>query len=484
MEKGNLRIQVLDGIFWRFGERICAQLVTFVVSVILARILEPSDYGVVSLITIFITIANVFVTDGFGKALIQKKNADSCDYSSVFYFNIFFSWFVYGVMFFFAPVVARFYGNDILIPTLRVLALKLPLAAINSVQQAYVSRNMLFKRFFWATLVGTLISAIVGIFMAVNGFGVWSLVAQYLTNSFVDTVVLWFVVKWRPTLEFCIKRLKKLIQFGWKILLTSLINSAYDNVRSLIIGRVYTGTDLAYYTRGIHYPQLIITNVNTSISSVLYPVMSKMQDDKEKLKAGMRKSISVSTYIIFPLMAGLAAVAPRLVSAMLTDKWMLSVPYLRIACIYFALYPINITNLQAIMAVGRSDVYLKLNIVKKIIGIACVIISIPFGVKAIAASEIIVGVTAITTNISANRKIFEYTAYNLIEDIYKNIILSLSMCLIVCCFDKILYIFNFNTLIALIFEFFIGIASYLSGSIVLKSYELKYILEIIKNRRN
>lgn len=483
MQDKSLQKKVMSGMFWRFGERICAQLVTFLVSVVLARILDPSHYGVISLVTIFITIANVFVTDSFGKALIQKKEADSCDYSSVFYFNIIFSWVVYFIIFVLAPLVSKFYNEPILTPTLRVLALKLPLAGINSVQQAYVSKNMLFKRFFWSTLIGTVVSGVVGIAMAIAGMGVWALVGQYLTNSTMDTLVLWVTVKWRPTKEWSWGRLKKLLTFGWKILFTSLINSVYDNLRSLIIGKAYTSTDLAYYTKGIHYPNLIITNVNTSISSVLFPAMSTMQDDRVRLKQSVRKSISISTYIIFPLMAGLAAIAPNLIAWMLTEKWLPCVPYLRIACVYLALYPINITNLQAIMAVGKSDVYLKLNIIKKVIGIICVILSLPLGVEIFAASEIIVGITAVTTNITANKKLLGYTGWDLWNDISKSLIFSLIMVGSIIALDHCMDELISSYLIKMIIEIIAGGLIYVVSSYLMHSKEFMYIMNILKKKK-
>lgn len=482
MEEKSFKAKVLSGVIWRFGERICAQLVTFIVSIVLARLLSPTDYGVISLITIFITVANVFVTDGFGKALIQKKDADNKDFSTVFYFNIFFSWLVYGLIFVVAPFVAAFYKEPILGPVLRVLALKIPIAGINSIQQAYVSRNMLFKRFFWSTIIGTVISAFVGIIMALKGYGVWALVVQYLSNSLIDTMVLWNTVKWRPQLVFEFSRLKDLLQFGWKILLTSLINSVYDNLRSLIIGKRYTSADLAYYTKGIHYPNLIIVNVNTAISSVLFSAMSKLQNDKEKLKQNLRRSISLSTYVIFPLMMGLAAIAPALIKYMLTDKWLLCVPFLRIACVYLALYPINIANLQAIMAVGRSDLFLKLNIIKKAIGIICILVSAPFGVYAMAGSEIVVGLAAVFTNVSTNMKLFQYSLTDLLKDIEKNLIMAVLMYGSIIIFGEIITNIITSEIVILLCQVCLGVLVYLVLSLVFKSKEFSSILGIVKEK--
>lgn len=478
-----LKKQVLSSVFWRFGERICAQLVTFIVSVILARILEPSHYGVVSLLTIFITIANVFVTDGFGKALIQKKDVDNCDYSTVFFFNILFSWLVYFIIFLSAKFVADFYHNDILTPVLRVLALRIPLAAINSVQQAYVSRHMMFKKFFLATLIGTLISAVVGIAMALYGFGVWALVAQYLTNSFIDTLMLWFTIKWRPQKLFHLTRLFHLLSYGWKILLTSLINTAYENLRSLVIGKFYSNEDLAYYTKGTSYPVLIINNVNTVISSVLFPALSKLQDDKKRLKQAMRRSITISTFLIFPLMMGLAAISTNLVKVMLTDKWLFCVPYLKIACIYLSLYPINIANLQAIMAVGRSDIYLRLNFIKKAIGLVLLFISIPFGVTVIVSSEIIVALLAVITNVRTNKKIMKYSFRELIEDIGKNLIMSFIMFAVITVFDKFMSIYIESLIICIIMEIILGGLIYISLAKLFQSEELHYIMSAVRKQK-
>lgn len=483
MKDKNLKSQVMTGMFWRFGERICAQLVTFVVSIVLARLLEPSHYGVISLLTVFIAIANVFVSDGFGKALIQKKKVNDCDYSSVFYFNILFSWFVYVVIFFLAPSIASFYKEPILTPTLRVLAFKIPLAGINSIQQAYVARNMIFKKFFWSTLIGTIISAVVGIVMAMQGFGVWALVAQYLTNSLIDTIVLWFTVRWRPKLQFSIHRLLNLLKFGWKILLTSLINTGYDNLRSMIIGKVYSSIDLAYYTKGIHYPNLIIVNVNTTIGSVLFPALSKLQDDKFRLKQGLRKAIAMSTYVIFPLMAGLAAVAPEVVSLMLTDKWLPCVPFLRIACVYMAFYPINTANLQAIMAAGKSDVYLKLNIIKKGIGLIVIFATIPFGVMAMAAGEIVVALAAVLTNISANKKMLNYGIKDLWGDVGANFVMSLLVYVLSTVCGNVISHITDQLFIILAVKVLLGVITYLIMSIVVRSQEMQYIFKMLKRTR-
>lgn len=474
----NLKKAVFSGMFWRFGEQISSQLVSFIVSIILARLLEPKEYGIVAITTVFITIANVFVTDGFGKSLIQKKDADNTDFSTVFYFNILISWVVYLIIFFSSPYIAKFYNIPILTSIMRVLGLILPISGINAIQQAYVSRHMLFQRFFWSTLVGITVSGILGIFMAYTGFGIWALVGQQLCNSVINSLVLWITVRWRPTKDFNYKKLIPLFDYGWKILLTNIINSIYDNLRSLLMGKVYSSVDLAYYNRGMNYPNLLVSNITIALSSVLFPAMSKIQSDKSKMKKAIRKSISMGTYIVFPLMAGLAGIAHNLVLWMLTEKWLMAVPYMQIACIFFALYPINITNLQAIMAIGKSSEYLKLSILKKGIGVIFLIISIPFGPYVMVGSEVIVGLLAIFTNVSANRRYFAYTFRELFTDCFKNLFMTIIMLIIIILIGK--YGTELNIILCLALQVIIGGSVYILLSIICNSDDFKYLVKNIK----
>ena len=259
--KGN----VISNFLWRFAERCAAQLVTLIVSIILARILTPSDFGTVSLVMVFTTIMQVFVDSGLGTALIQKKNADDLDFSSVFYFNFAVCLILYAGMFIAAPYIAGFYNDVSLTPIIRVISLTIVISGVKGIQQSYVSRNMLFKRFFFATLGGTIFSAFLGIGMAYAGCGVWSIVAQQLSNTAIDTLILWITVKWRPKKMFSWSRLKSLLSYGWKLLASSLLDTVYNNLRNLVIGKIYTSADLAYYNQGDKFPKVVITNINASI---------------------------------------------------------------------------------------------------------------------------------------------------------------------------------------------------------------------------
>ena len=297
--------KVFSNLIWRFSERIGAKLISVVVNLILARILAPELYGTVAIVLVFTEILQVFVESGFGTALIQKKDADDLDFSSVFFFNLAMSVLLYVLLFAFAPLISRLYGRPELLKIIRVVGLILIIAGVRNVQQAYVSRNMLFKRFFFSTLGGTVVSAVVGIFMAVKGFGVWAYVTQYLLNNLVGTLILWFTVKWRPVARFSLERLKGLFSYGWKLLVSSLLNIVSDKLRPLIIGYRFSPADLSFYNEGLLFPNLIVDNVNSSIDSVLLPALSQQQDSAEQVKTMTRRAIQISSYIMWPLMIGL-----------------------------------------------------------------------------------------------------------------------------------------------------------------------------------
>ncbi len=477
MSEGGLQKKVFSGLFWKFGERIGAQAVSFLVSVILARLLLPSDYGVVALITIFIDIANVFVSSGFGSALVQKKDADEIDFSSVFYFSIAMSWFLYAVVFVCAPAVAGFYGQEILTPVLRVMALKLPLAGINSVQHAYVQKHMMFKRFFFSTLIGTAGSAAVGIAMAYMGFGPWALVAQYLFNSTVDTVVLWFTVRWRPVKAFSGVRMGILFRFGWKMLCSELIHTSYSQIRSLIIGKVYTEKDLAFYNQGGKLPGILVTNINSSITSVLFPAMTLKQDDIGKLKEIVRTSIRVGSYIMWPLMAGLMVLSESVVRLVFTEKWLPCVPFMQIACIQYALEPVQTANVQAVKAMGKGRTFLIMEIVKKSFGVVMVVAVMYRGVMAIAVTAMIVTLFAAIVNSTPNRKYLGYTYREQAADLYPSVLLSAAMAVCVYFAGKA----PLPPIAGIAFQVVAGIAVYVFLSRILRVSQFAYLMGVAKS---
>lgn len=471
--------KVTSGLGWSFGERILAQGVTFVVSIVIARILSPQEYGLISLVLVFINLANVFVANGFGEALIQKKNASKEDFSTMFWCTFVFSIILYFILFQTAPSVGQFYNNNQVVSVLRVLSLKIPLASINTIQHAYVSKHMQFKKFFFSTLGGTVISGIVGIIFAYMGAGVWALVAQYLINSTIDTIVLLITVKWHPQFVFEKDEAIKLFNFSWKVTGAAFLNEVYTEIRSLIIGKVYSAADLAYYNKGNQFPSVLITNINSAINTVFFPVMASMQDEIRKLKNFARKSLKISSFIIFPLMAGLIGTAEVLVKVLLTEKWLPSVPYLRILCIFYASLPLQSINWQLLKAVGRSDICLKLEIVKKAIGFALILGTMFISVEALAGSTAIFSIVSMFINMIPNRKIIDYKIREQLCDIFPNLLLSTIMGALVWIIGNLSIL---PDLLILSLQILVGIVFYFVLSYVLKIEAFTLCLDVIRSR--
>lgn len=467
----------IKNFIWRFAERSGAQLVSFIVSIVLARMLSPNDYGTIALVTVFTAIMEVFVNCGLGTALIQKKDADDLDFSSVFYFNFVVCLVLYAGMFIASPYIANFYGDETLTPVVRVLSLTIVIAGVKGIQQAYVSRNMLFKRFFFSTIGGTIFSAFLGIGMAYMGFGVWALVAQQLSNTAIDTLILWITVKWRPKKVFSWNRLKGLLMFGWKLLVSSLLDTVYNNLRNLIIGRMYSSADLAYYNQGDKFPKVIVTNINTSIDSVLLPTMSNAQDDRERVKQMTRRAIKTSTYVMAPLMMGLAFCAEPIVRLILTDKWLPCVPFLRIFCITYMFWPVHTANLNAINAMGRSDWFLRLEIIKKIMGMTILLSTMWFGVMAMAYSLLLSSLLSQIINSWPNRKLLGYGYLEQVRDFLPGILLAVLMGV---CVYFIGYI-PLPTIATLVIQILSGAIIYIGLSAALKLEEFTYLLGMIKS---
>ena len=470
---------VIKNFFWRIGESSGAQLVSFLVSIVLARLLAPEDYGVIALVTVFTSILQVFVDSGLGTALVQKKNADEADFSSVFYFNVLVCLTLYAGMFVAAPAIAKFYDNPIYIPLVRVLSLTLVISGLKNIQQAYVYRHMIFKRFFFSTLGGTIASAILGIVMAYAGFGVWALAAQYVSNTAIDTLILWITVPWRPKKRFSWTKLKSLLSYGWKLLVSALLDTGYTSLWNLLIGKVYSSADLSFYDQGSKYPKAIIGTISNSIDSVLLPTMSIVQDDRAQIKSMTRRSIVTSVYVMAPLMMGLAGCAESLVSLILTDKWLPCVPYMRIFCITYMFWPVHSANLNAIKAMGRSDLFLRLEILKKIIGIGLLLCTMRISVMAMACSLLISSVTSQIINSYPNWKLLNYRYLEQLRDILPSILLAVIMAAAV----GAVPLLGYGNVLTLCIQIPLGAVIYVAGSSIFRLESFRYLLNMIEDRR-
>lgn len=469
----------INNFLWKFSERIVAQFISLFVSIILARLLDPEHYGVISMVNIFIALANVFVSDGLGSALIQKKDADSLDYSSVLYCSIGLSIVFYFIIFCTAPYIALFYNNayDSLVPVLRVMGLSLILASINSVQQAYVAKRMIFQKFFLATIIGTITSAIVGIVMAYCGFGVWALVAQSLVNQTINTIVLGISLHKKPVFAFSFTRIKTLFHFGSRILATGLLIQGYQELRALLIGKIYTSADLAYYDKGRSFPNLIVVNINASISAVLFPKIANSQDDLESVKNKTRQAIRFGSYLMAPVMLGLLAVSDSFVRVVLTEKWLPCVPLMRWFCIVYLFQPIHTANAQAIKGMGRSDITLKLEIVKKVLELVSLIIVMNISVPAIVISMAVLTTLFTFVNAYPNIKFLRYSFKEQLSDLLPGLLMGGGMLIAVLFVGTI----TLPHLLKLVLQIITGAIVYVVLSIISQNKEFRFICDYIRD---
>lgn len=476
----NLKSATIANTVWKFAERILAQLISLVVSILLARILTPAEYSVVSVVVIFFNFANVIISGGLNTALIQKKDADSEDYSTVLYLSLALSFLIYAILFFAAPAIARAYNQPLLTAVVRVMSLSLPVYAVKSVYCAYISATLQFRKFFWATLGGTLTSAVVGIAMAVNGFGAWSLVAQQVTNIVIDTVILVLTTRIRFVLSVSFTRLKALLNYGWKVFVSSLLATAYNESVPLFIGIKFNSASLSFYTKGKNFPNLISTTITSTLSAVLFPVLAKYQDEKDKLLQYTRQFIKITSYITFPLMLGFFAVSDNFIRLLLTEKWLPASYYIKIFCIASMFDMIHIGNCETIKAMGRSDIYLIMEIIKKASYFIIIALFIFFGKtpEVLAVSSLLCTTVAIIVNSVPNRRLINYTYRAQAVDILPNLLISVLMCAAVILVGEL----KLSAFPALCLQIVTGAVVYLLLSIITKNKNLSYLLLTVKEK--
>lgn len=465
---------ISKGFIWKLLERFGVSGVQFILQIILARLLDPEHYGTLSIMIIFTTLANVFVQNGFNTALIQNKDVTEEDYSSVFWVSLGIAGVLYGMIFLAAPLIGVFYSMPDIVAPLRVLALMLFPGALNSVQLAKVSRELDFKKVFYSNIGGALISGLIGILIACMGGGLWALVAQTLLNVVVVCIVMVSTVRLKLHFRINFSRVKVLFTYGWKLLVSGLLDTLYTDLRSLVVGKKYDSATLGYYNRGQQFPQFINNAVNGTVQSVMLPAMSARQDDSHAVKSLMRSSITLSAYIMFPIMAGLAAVAEPLVTLLLTEKWLPCVPYMQLYCFSFAFYPVHSCNLQAINAMGRSDIFLKLEIIKKSYGIAVLVIAVfcfdsPL---AIAATGLITTWIGWFVNAYPNKKLIGYSYIEQIRDLLPSMLMAVAMFVAVIQIGRI----GLHPLAVLVIQVVAGIVIYLALSMILRPAPYKLVL--------
>ncbi len=474
MPEDNLKTSVLSSLFWKSLERGGVSGIQLIIQIILARLLLPEDYGIIALIVVFISISQTFVQSGLGTALIQKREVTDEDYSSVFYLTLLVALGFYSILFLAAPFIAAFYNQPLITPILRVLGLTLFFGAVNTIQNAVIARKFQFKKLFVSSVGAVLLSGVVGIAMAYTGYGVWALVGQQFTAITVLCAIMWLTVKWRPKLLFSLARVKELFSFGWKLLVSGLIDVTYNNI-NLVIGKLYPA-NIPDFTKGQEFPNLLVTNINSSIQAVMFPAYARCQDNRVQVKQIMRRALVTSSFLVFPAMAGLAAVAKPLVLLLLTEKWLFAVPFLQIFCAVYALWPIHTVNLQAINALGRSDVFLKLEIIKKALGLSVLAFTIPIGIYAIALGMVVTGIIATFINAYPNKLLLDYSVTEQWKDLMPALILSLLMCSVT---YSVLFLGQ-PVWVTLILQIGVGVLVYMGFAWLLKLESLMYLVDTVK----
>lgn len=469
---------ISNGLFWKLLERGGVQLVQFIIQIILARLLSPNDYGTIALVSIFIAISNVFVESGFSLAILQKKNYSDQDANTAFTISLIISIIIYVFLFVFAPFISNIYNNNSLILIIRILSITLIIGALNSVQVAVVSKEFAFKALFRLSVISVTISGIIGIVLAYLGFGVWSLVFQQLIMKLMSTVLFYFTLNWKPQFQYNSNSMLSLYHFGSKILISNLISTIYTNLYGLIIGKLYSSKLLGYYNRADQFPNVIAVNLSSSLQSVLLPAMSTYQDNKTQLIYILRKTISSIYFFIFPMMIGILLCANEIIVVLLTDKWIAAVPFLQLLCLYYLMTPLQSLNLQAINSIGRSDIYLKLEIINRLIETLGLIISIPFGIYVLIYSKVITNFITTFFTILPNKKIFNYKYLDFILDILPSLISTVLMAFGV---SIISYFFYQSNLLTLLFKILLGIVLYCFFSFLFNKNIFKYYFKKLIN---
>ena len=475
---------VIASLMWTFMERITNQLVGVIISVILARLILPEAYGIVSAVQIFTSIATMFATGGLSSALIRKKDADDLDYSSMFYFNTIFSVVIYLVVFMLAPFLVRVMNNsydyDVLTVVLRVQSLSVLFSSFNSFYRSRLEKALEFKKTFLVTFSGTAVSGIFGIWMAYAGYGVWAIVGHTLMSLLINSFMLIIFSRWHPKKQFSWRRLKPMLSYGFKLGASSLLTTSYQEMNSLAVGNQYASESLAFYTKGIQFPKLFVSNIISAINIVMFPVMSTMSKRDEYIDV-IKKMNKMGSFIIAPMMFGLAAVAPRFVEILLGVQWIGCVPFLQLACLDYALQPIGLSNLQYWKATGRANLYLIADIIKKIVGTVLLILALVFSdhILSILICQIIATVIGVIINMVPQGKFLGYTFWKQVRDVLPQYILSFLMFLAVFGLGNII---AGNVYIVLLIQVMCGALLYLGLAKIFNMSEIDMAIGIIKSR--
>lgn len=478
MEKESLKKKTVNGVIWSAIDRFSTQGIQFVFSILIARLLMPSDYGVIAMLGIFLAVSNTFIDSGFGTALVQKANRTETDFSTVFYFNIVVAIIFYALLWLASPYIASFYNIPMLKDVTRVVALTLVFSALGGIQNAKLSIAINFKTRAIISLISALSTGFMGLYLAYRGYGAWALVFQMVFSSLLNTILLWCFVRWMPSLVFSWQSFRQLFSFGSKLLASALLDTIYNNVYTLVIGKVYSSSSLGLYSRASGLAQYPSSNITGVLQSVTFPVLCSIQNDEERLADAYKRFIRMSAFVVFPLMIGLASVAEPFIRVVLTDKWEGAIYLLQIVCFSMMWYPIHAINLNILQVKGRSDYFLKLEIIKKIQGVCILCITVPISIVAMCYGSIASSLLSLVWNTYYTKRLIGYGFFSQIKDLLPIIIHSLLMggiVLLVTHFIEVMWIKLFAGILA-------GGIYYILGAYIMHFDELKEVLAIIKRK--
>ena len=475
----SLKKKTVKGTLWTGMERFWVQGVQFLVMLVVARILSPKDYGLIGMLAIFIHVSQSLVESGFSQALIRKKDRTELDNNTIFYFNIVMSLFIYALLYLIAPYVASFYNEPLLCPVMRVFSLVVIINSFNIVQRALFSIHLDFKKTAHAAMSSALISGVAAIYMAKKGFSVWTLVYQQIIFGIVSTTVLWYYSTWRPKWVYSWKSFKEMFAFGFNLLISGLIDTVYKNLYTIVIGKVFNATSLGYYSRADHYAQLPASNFNAVFLRVTYPVLCKMQDDENRLRENYRKLLRVSAFVIFPIMCGLAGAAYPSVVMLIGKKWAYASVLLVPICLAKMWYPIHAINLNLLKVKGRSDLFLNLEIIKKILGVIIIFASIPFGLLFMCYSQIVSSLIALSINTYYTGKMIHLGFWKQMKDISHILLTSLAMFAII----KVMNMGIDNLYLQFALDVIVGIVFYCGVAFLFRFKEIDDIQSLRKEKK-
>ncbi len=475
-----LKDKTVKGVFWSAVDRFSAQGIQFVFSILIARLLVPEDYGVIAMLNIFLAVSQTFIDSGFGTALIRKIDRTETDFSTVFYFNIAVAVFFYLGLFFAAPAIANFYNTPLLVPVTRVTAINLVIGSLSGIHNAKLSIAIDFKSRAKISIVSAVLTGAVGLWMAYSGYGVWALVVQTVFAGIIRTIMLWIIVKWYPKLVFSWQSFKEMFSFGSKLLASGLLDTIYNNIYPLVIGKIFSPSTLGLYAKAKSLADFPSANITGVLQNVTFPVLSSIQNEEDRLADAYKRFLRISAFVIFPLMLGLSSVADPFIRLALTDKWEGAIYLLQIICFALMWYPIHAINLNILSVKGRSDYFLKLEIIKKVQGVFILCITVPMGIVAMCYGQVISSMISLIWNTHYTKKLIGYGFLAQIKDLLPIFIHSLIM------WGLVLLIVHFMPTLWLKFIMGIiaGMVYYIVGSYIMKFPEMDELLTILKLKRN